>query len=86
MAYRNKETICEPFYVYKTKKGTYYKNHNQGSWSVSLNGVSPKAIQTSKLSEATRFTQPFEGSPYDHPVMRNGVWKRIDCVVKLEEI
>lgn len=62
------------FWVYKLKNGNFYKHHGQGSWSVSLNGVSAKAVQTSDLSKAAQFKEPFDEPPYDLRCMRDGKW------------
>lgn len=72
------------FWVYRLKNGNFYKCHGQGSWSVSLNGVSAKAIQTKELVKAQIFREPMDTEPYYHPCMRGGEWVQVERVTTME--
>lgn len=71
------------FWVYKLKNGKYYKHTSQGSWSISLNGVSINSI-TTNLANAARFPEPMDTEPYYHPAMRGGQWLQVECKTTME--
>lgn len=72
------------FWVYKLKNGKYYKHTRQGSWSISLNGVSINSITTNNLANATQFPEPWDTEPYYHPAMSGGKWLQVECKTTME--
>lgn len=73
----------EVVWVYKMAHGKYYKQHNKGSWAVSLNGVRTKDI-SSNLANATRFSKKLDTVPYCHPSMIGGQWLQVEITTTIE--
>lgn len=75
-------------FVYQLKCGKYFKNHNKGSWSVSLNGVSKRDITTNSLQNATHFKERGDDNPpYLASFMLGGKWLKINIktIIEVEE-
>ncbi|QBQ71152.1 hypothetical protein S0112_020 [Shewanella phage S0112] len=92
-------TRTETALVFQAANGKFYRNHDKGSWAVSLNGIKDSDILVDTVDQATffpwnkwthQYTQfvPKNIPPYLHRCLEGGEWKEVtrEIVYTIKEV